>query len=143
MYREAKYFLLFPLVSIAILTFIASASASCITPEEREANKIRSLQTQMMVGALQCRGRRDLGQRSYYNQFVITHKTELSEAGKTLLGYFKRVHGDKFNFVMDKHVTNLANEISLSTRNFAPASPHWGPGLLTVPTFLQPLLKLR
>lgn len=117
MYKGARRLFFILLAPITGLMFISTASASCVTPEERAANQLRSLQTQMMVGALQCRGRRDLGQRTYYNQFVKMYKSELGASGKTLIAYFQRAYGDKSKIMLDKHVTSLANTISSGSRD--------------------------
>ncbi|GAB4122956.1 MAG: hypothetical protein Kow00104_07000 [Rhodothalassiaceae bacterium] len=88
----------------------------CMTRSERDADMVRHLQTQMMVGALQCRGIRDLGQRGLYNEFVTGWKSELGRHGAVLISWFERHEGATWKSHLDRHVTELANRISAESR---------------------------
>ncbi len=87
-------------------------AAACLSAQEAAAEQIRLLQTQMMVGALQCRGQSDRGQRVIYNQFIKQFGPELIASNDTLIAYFQRVYGVGFRRQMDSHVTAMANRIS-------------------------------
>ncbi|GER08244.1 hypothetical protein GCM10007972_17660 [Iodidimonas muriae] len=93
-----------------------TAYAQCMDAKERAAHDMRLLQTQLMVGALQCRGRKDLGQRAYYNEFIRSHRDDLARHGNALVGYFERSYGQNYKVMLDKHVTSLANAVSSAVR---------------------------
>lgn len=96
---------------------IGVAVASCVSPAEREAKMVRHVQTELMVGALQCRGSRDAGQRALYDRFVTRHRTALREQADVLRAYFERRHGKASKAALDSHVTGLANRISSASRS--------------------------
>ena len=98
------------------LSLVDKAFAQCLSAKDHMAHQVRILQTQMMVGALQCRGRKDLGQRQLYNQFVQSHQSALSAHGAVLISYFKREYGATHKAHLDKHITSLANQISAAVR---------------------------
>ncbi len=96
---------------------VGLAAASCITPAEREAKMVRHLQTELMIGALQCRGSRDAGQRGLYNRFVKAHRVTLRREADVLRTYFARRHGAGSDAALDSHVTGIANRISSASRS--------------------------
>ncbi|MGZ9035323.1 MAG: hypothetical protein ACXW25_13085, partial [Rhodospirillales bacterium] len=71
----------------------------------------RVLQTELMVAALAC------GEQQRYNAFVNTFKSELTQRGRLLRAYFKRVHGPSGENRMNAFVTKLANDASQRTAN--------------------------
>lgn len=79
---------------------------ACIRPEERSGLEVRSLQTYLMVSALNCQ------RTESYNQFVRRFGTEISAANRASSGYFQRAHGGQGRTRFDAHNTNLANEHS-------------------------------
>ncbi|GAK34239.1 hypothetical protein JCM17846_27140 [Iodidimonas nitroreducens] len=104
------------IAALGSLFWAEKAFAQCLSADDRVAHQVRILQTQMMVGALQCRGRKDLGQRQLYNQFVESHQSALAEHGAALISYFKREYGTAHKTHLDKHITRLANQISAAVR---------------------------
>ncbi len=104
------------IAALGSLFWAEKAIAQCLSADDRMAHQVRLLQTQMMVGALQCRGRKDLGQRQLYNQFVENHQSALAEHGAALISYFKREYGAAHKTHLDKHITKLANQISAAVR---------------------------
>ncbi|MGF1606696.1 MAG: hypothetical protein ACFB22_10190 [Rhodothalassiaceae bacterium] len=89
---------------------------TCLTEPERQAREIRHLQTQLMVGALQCRGSRDHGQRDNYNAFVTQNKGHLADHAQQLIAGFKRQYGPRHQKHLDAFITKLANDISLRSQ---------------------------
>jgi hypothetical protein len=79
---------------------------ACIRPDERSALEVRSLQTYLMVSALNCQ------RGESYNQFVRRFGSELTSANRTSDAYFRRAHGGQGRTRFDSHNTNLANEHS-------------------------------
>lgn len=69
-----------------------------------EAVRIRALQTEMMVAALNCNAKSD------YNRFVNRFKPELQDQADTLKSYFDRVYGASGEKEMNRFITRLANE---------------------------------
>ncbi len=96
---------------------IGAAAAGCVTHAEREAKMVRHLQSELMIGALQCRGSRDAGQRRLYNRFVVMHRATLRREADVLRAYFERRHGTGSDAALDSHVTGLANRISSASRS--------------------------
>lgn len=104
-------------VAVAANLSSGAAAADCLSRAELDAHKIRHLQTQLMVGALRCRGANDLGQRDNYNRFINRHHFDLEAGRDRLTDYFKRTHGGAYQAAMDRHVTALANRISRQSQN--------------------------
>lgn len=89
----------------------AWAGSACTSAEDEATLNARVLQTELMVAALAC------GEQQRYNAFVSTFKSELSQRGKLLRAYFKRVHGASGENRMNAFVTKLANDASQRTAN--------------------------
>lgn len=88
------------------------AQSMCATPQEVEAERVRVLQTELMVAALKCRDRSDLALRERYNAFVERFTPQLVQHGKALRAYFKRQYGADHRRHMDRYITGLANTVS-------------------------------
>ncbi|MGD8326363.1 MAG: hypothetical protein PVF65_05560 [Sphingomonadales bacterium] len=89
-----------------------AAQTQCLNESESAAEKIRRLQTTLMVGALQCRNASNLNLTGNYNIFIQRHGAIVSAYNQTLKGYFQRAIGKKYQRAMDRHITSLANSIS-------------------------------
>lgn len=100
----------------ALLLPAGQAAASCVTPAERAAKMVRHLQTQLMVGALQCRGDREQRQRAIYNRFVTENGAALRRHAEALTAHFRRGHGPDHRQALDGHITGVANLISAESR---------------------------
>lgn len=103
------------------LSAAAFAETQCLNESESAAEKIRRLQTTLMVGALQCRNASGLNLTGNYNIFVQRHGAVVSAYNRTLRDYFQRIVGKKYQGAMDRHITSLANSISSKAykdRNF-------------------------
>lgn len=98
-------------LAMAAATPSAWAQSACATPDDEATLNARVLQTELMVAALAC------GEEDRYNAFVNTFKSELSQRGKSLRAYFKRVHGASGEKRMNAFVTKLANDASQRTAN--------------------------
>jgi hypothetical protein len=82
----------------------AMAAGVCIQPAEKTAFEVHSLQSALMVAALNCR------QEDAYNSFVTRFRTDLSGAYRSVSGHFRRTGGG--NRKLDEYITNLANSHS-------------------------------
>jgi hypothetical protein len=104
-------------IVIAAVTTAAPALAAPQCPSLAEANaeRVRILQTELMVAALKCRARTDLGLFEKYNTFVRTFTPELVEHGKALTSYFQRSYGSIYRQKMDTFITSLANTVSIAS----------------------------
>lgn len=101
---------------IALPMLAGQAAASCVTPAERAAKMVRHLQTQLMVGALQCRGDREQDQRGIYNRFVTENGAALRQHAQALSAHFRRGHGPDHRKALDGHITGVANLVSAESR---------------------------
>lgn len=98
-------------LAVAASASPAWAGSACATAEDEVTLNARVLQTELMVAALAC------GEQQRYNAFVNTFKSELSQRGRLLRAYFKRVHGPSGENRMNAFVTKLANDASQRTAN--------------------------
>ncbi len=96
---------------------VGVAAAGCVTHAEREAKMVRHLQTELMIGALRCRGSRDAGQRRLYERFVEVHRATLRREAEVLRAYFERRHDVGSGAALDRHVAGLAGRISSASRS--------------------------
>ena len=103
-------------IAMTVLGVNQAMASSCLTREEAKGHQLRVLQTQLMVGALQCRGESAAGQRSYYNSFVQRYGPELLAGHRSLEGYFRRQFGAAYQSRLDSHITSIANLVSLESQ---------------------------
>ena len=112
--RRTGYYLTAIAASLAMAG--QAHATACLNTQEVAAEQVRLLQTQMMVGALQCRGQSDRGQRVIYNRFIKAYGPELIASNDTLIAYFQRAYGAGYQRQMDSHITAMANRISLESQ---------------------------
>ncbi|MBK5910618.1 hypothetical protein CCR85_03810 [Rhodothalassium salexigens] len=104
------------LVTALLATAPAAGAQTCVSADEAAAFRLRHLQTQLMVGALQCRGVHALGQRTYYNRFARRHGAMIDGANATLSAFFERHFDGGARTRLDAYVTGLANDVSAASR---------------------------
>lgn len=105
----------------AVLVFLFSAglpgtlqaAGLCLTAAEARAERIRIVQTELMIAALKCASRPELRLNETYDRFVRDFKPQLVENARILSNYFKRRHGVAHQQELDSFITGLANRISL------------------------------
>lgn len=85
--------------------------SQCMTAEEVSADKIRFIQTQMMVAALQCRRGHKGSMPKIYNDYVKINRTDLLASERRLSGYLKR----QKQGTLSAYLTDLANRVSLES----------------------------
>jgi len=108
--------------AVAIMALAASAAAlpasaaPCYSDKELQAHRVRQVQAEFMVAALQCRGTHPQVV-SKYNSFVKKFGGNLNESAKTMRARIARVDGGRGAF--DAYITNLANEASMRTMYIA------------------------
>lgn len=81
-------------------------------PEELRANLVWTLRAALNVAALQCQFSSPLMTVKTYNTILSQHGEELSDAYKTLGGYFKRTRGKTWQREFDAHTTQSYNGLS-------------------------------
>lgn len=113
---KLKPFLALPLTLWLAAAPTPAVAADCLTADEAAAERVRRLQTTLMIGALQCRNHTELGVADLYNRVVRQYGPVISAHNKILIRYFQRSHGATYQAVMDKHVTAMANVISRSAQ---------------------------
>jgi hypothetical protein len=82
----------------------AMAAGTCMQPAEKTAFEVHSLQSALMVAALNCQ------QEDAYNSFVTRFRKDLGGAYRGVSGHFRRTGGGTRK--LDEYITNLANSHS-------------------------------
>lgn len=126
----------------------AAQAQICVSPQDRAAFEFRHMQTQLMMGAIQCRGSRDLGQRATYNRFARENRPLINRMNGDLIAFFRRQHGRDYRAHLDRYVTDLANRVSAASRRAddfctdvaalgaalsSSAAPAWHAGIKSAP----------
>ena len=109
------------------------AAGLCLTAPEARAERIRIVQTELMIAALRCTSRPELRLNETYDRFVHDFTPQLVENARILSSYFKRRYGTAHQQRLDSFITGLANRISLiSGRDpgFCEAAAEFGESLL-------------
>lgn len=96
----------------AAVPFGALADGRCVTDRERAAFDVRLLQTELMVGALACRGTEHGDFPGRYAAFVDANRGALKSHADALRAHFRRSFGRAGEAELDRFVTSLANELS-------------------------------
>ena len=81
----------------------------CLDSAQSQGWRVRVLQTQLMVAALSCRGRRADGHVALYNEIVRTRRQELKEAATHFRRAAIRMGGEA---AVDRLVTAIANRVT-------------------------------
>ncbi len=81
----------------------------CLDPAQSHGWRVRVLQTQLMVAALSCRGRRADGHVALYNEIVRTRRAELRQAAEHFRRAAARMGGAG---AVDRLVTEIANRVT-------------------------------
>ncbi len=111
----------------------AMRGAPCLDPAQSRGWRIRVLQTQLMVAALSCRGRRADGHVVLYNEIVRARRTELKRAADQFRRAAIRVGGEG---AVDRLVTEIANRVtqrSLDEADFCARSAALARAIRAVP----------
>jgi len=103
------------LLAALLLGLPAQGWARCMSLMEANAEYVRGLQSALMVAALKCVHRPELGAYDKYNQFVSRFDRELIAHSNVLQKYFRDTYGAQHRFFLNKYVTRLANDFSLRT----------------------------
>jgi hypothetical protein len=106
--------------AVAVLSVLAGPAGAattalpkaCPTVAERDAERLRHLQTELMVAALKCRNNPQANLTEPYNAFVRKYSDVLLVQSNVLQGYFKRQYGPGYLKKFDTYITQLANEVS-------------------------------
>jgi hypothetical protein len=88
---------------------VTPAYASCWTPSQVAAAKVRDLDTMLMVSALRCR-KTNVEMMDRYNAFVVQDRIPLTKVNDVLREHFieKVGHSEALN-AYDNYVTKVAN----------------------------------
>tara|TARA_R100001163_G_C4929986_1_gene106349 strand:+ start:148 stop:603 length:456 start_codon:yes stop_codon:yes gene_type:complete len=84
------------------------AAEACIRAGELEADKIRFVETQLKVAALQCRSFADVDYSMLYSSFVKENRPFLVRSSKPLASYLKRVGEGS----LAVHMSEVAKRVS-------------------------------
>ncbi len=117
----------------AALPGTLQAASLCLTAPEARAERIRIVQTELMIAALRCTSRPELRLKETYDRFVRDFTPQLVENARILSNSFKRRYGAAHQEQLDSFITGLANRISLvSGRDpgFCEAAAGFGGALL-------------
>lgn len=98
--------------SVAQAAAPAKLPKACQTVAEQNAERVRQLQTELMIAALKCRTSKDANLTEAYNGFIRKHSGVLLTQSNVLQAYFKRQYGSASLKRFDAYVTQLANEVS-------------------------------
>ena len=100
-------------LSLAMIGSLVSGNAwaagHCVRPQDEMAMRTAALQQQLMVAALSC------GEIARYNQFVVTHRSELQQSDKALMAFFKRENGARGTASYHAFKTKAANISALES----------------------------
>jgi hypothetical protein len=97
------------LAAVAMTIAIAApAAATCWSETERDAAKIRDLQSRLMVATLRCQAAgHDV--TAAYNRFVVANRSTLRGVNRVLLTQFQADAGERAQSRYDGYATALAN----------------------------------
>lgn len=101
--------------AVLALAGMPAQAATCWTPQQVAAAKVRDFDTMLMVSALRCRFEsRELA--NDYNAMVMRHRSGLSETNRTLGARFKGIYGEREGLNrLDRYVTQVANHYGAGT----------------------------
>ena len=94
-------------------TSLAAAGELCLNASEATAERVRLVQTELMVAALKCRADRSLAIDEKYNRFIAAYTPELIAQAAVLKDRFRRRFGAAYQVHLDRYITGLANLVSL------------------------------
>ncbi len=110
-FKKAAFFALTVFACVVCKNSYASSVSQCAHSDEMGAINARVLQTELMVGALSC------GQSKEYNQFVMRYREDISKNSANMRSYFTRVYKGSADSQIDRFVTRLANDTSMTVRS--------------------------
>lgn len=93
------------LIAIALPT---PAAATCWSEAERDAAKIRDLQSRLMVATLRCQTS-GVDVTTAYNRFVVANRATLQGINGVLMTQFRADSGPEAQVRYDRYATALAN----------------------------------
>lgn len=96
-------------------TGVGHAADMCLNQKAAAADRMRALQSTLMVAALNCNHKPALSLNQTYNQFVKRHRASLIDHADVLRVHFKERYGRNHEAELNRYVTRLANEISLGS----------------------------
>ncbi|MEX0298994.1 MAG: hypothetical protein AB3N28_07975 [Kordiimonas sp.] len=88
-----------------------TAADTCIHATEIEADKIRFVETQLKVAALQCRSYDEVDFSMLYSSFIKENRPYLVKSSKPLATYLARVGGGS----VQRHVDGVAKRVSFES----------------------------
>lgn len=96
-------------------TGLGHAADICLNKEAAAADRMRALQSTLMVAALNCNHKPTLKLNETYNRFVQRHRTSLVGHADVLRLHFKEHYDRGHEAELNRYVTRLANEVSLAS----------------------------
>lgn len=93
----------------------ANAAGICLSDTEARADKVRILQSTLMVAALKCAHKPELELDTKYNRFVLRNQRALGVHADALKAHFQTRYGANYDVHLNRYVTRVANVISLGS----------------------------
>ena len=87
------------------------STLACMNENDEMADKIRFMQTQMMVAAMQCRKANDGVMPHLYNNFIKGHRGQLIQSGQRLEVYLARTQ----KIDVASYLNAIANRLSVDS----------------------------
>lgn len=107
--------LLAGLLAAALVTVSTAVSAQvkCIKPQELEADKVRYIETQLRVAALQCHNYKHADMPLLYNAFILENRPYLVRTQKPLKEFLARTGAGS----VDNYIVEIAERVSIESAN--------------------------
>ena len=99
-------------LALSLVKAPIAAAAQCVSASELEARQVRLLQTELMVAALSCRHGEAYDYSEQYNAFVNKFRGSLQHHASVLKQEYRRSYGAQHEVVLDRYVTQIANDAS-------------------------------
>ncbi len=94
-----------------IASVFTQSTLACMNARDEMADKIRFMQTQMMVAAMQCRKSNNGAMPRLYNNFIKYHRGQLIKSGQRLEAYLARTQ----NIDVVSYLNTIANRLSVDS----------------------------
>lgn len=102
------------LITLSITLVPIQSWGRCANKNEMKALNFKSMQSNMMVGALAC------DERPNYNKLILRTREEMSDFGDVINAYFKKRYGSKYQDELDTFVTFIANKSTEESQGINP-----------------------
>lgn len=103
------------LIVLCLVSMPSIMHAKCASKKEMKALNFKTMQSNMMVGALACQEQKN------YNKLIIRSREAMSDFGDVINSYFKNRYGKAdYQDKLDEFVTFIANKSTENSQNVDP-----------------------